>query len=200
MAAGALHAMGRGDSIARRFAGEPLAAALQALLLQGEYGTTSAAGRLFDTAAGLLGVSRRAAFEGEPPMRLESLVSRPRALENGYTIDNGVLDFMPLLTALADCDNAGRGADWLHGTLVEALTAWAVEAAERSGIDTVALAGGCLLNAWLAAELPARLSRAGLTPLTAGTVPPNDGSISLGQAWVARRQFADSKPQLEVIG
>ena len=199
MAAGALHALGRGDAITHRFADEPLASAMQALLASGEVGTTTAAGRLFDTAAGLLGVSRRAAFEGEPPMRLESLVTEPRALPGGFTLADGVLDFAPLLNTLAHCDDAAQGAGWLHGTLLDALTAWAVDAAERSDIDTVALAGGCFLNAWLAAELPARLLRAGLTPLTAHAIPPNDGSISLGQAWVARRQLANRQPQLEVL-
>jgi hydrogenase maturation protein HypF len=187
MAAGALHALGRGDEIGQRFADEPLAAALQALLSADSAGRTSAAGRLFDAAAGLLGISRRANFEGEPPMQMESLVEQTRSLEGGYRLDAGVLDFSPLLNTLADHPHPQAGAELFHGTLLDALAAWATQAAARTGIRTVALAGGCFLNRVLASQLPPMLEAAGLQPLLAANVPPNDGSISLGQAWIARR-------------
>jgi hydrogenase maturation protein HypF len=132
-------------------------------------------------------------------MRLESRVSRPEALPDGFTLTGGVLDFRGLLAALADCDDPVTGANWLHGTLLAALSAWAADAAARTGVDTVALAGGCFMNQFLAGALPPRLSKLGLRPLLAEGVPPNDGSISLGQAWVARRQSAAHKPQLEVL-
>ena len=61
-------------------------------LATGTAPVTTAAGRLFDAAAGLLGVSERASFEGEPPMRLEALATKPLALDGGYTLDDGVLD------------------------------------------------------------------------------------------------------------
>jgi len=187
MAAAVLHSLGRGAEIPDRFSEQPLAPALRDLLDGGDIPTTTAAGRLFDTAAGLLGVSARAAFEGEPPMHLEGLVQTLRPLTDGYSLSDGVLDFTPLLAALSDCNDPVVGAEWLHGTLVEALVDWTVDAASRSGLDTVALAGGCLLNRFLAAELPRRLQAEGLKTLAARRVPPNDGSISLGQAWVAQR-------------
>jgi hydrogenase maturation protein HypF len=109
------------------------------------------------------------------------------ALTDGYTLREGVLDFSGLLAQLADCADPGRGANWLHGTLLDALSAWAADAAARTGLDTVALCGGCFLNAHLARELPMKLQRQGLRVLTALDMPPNDGAISLGQAWVAQR-------------
>jgi hydrogenase maturation protein HypF len=199
LAAGFLHSLGRNREIAGRFADQAMAAPLADLLARDQCETTTAAGRLFDTAAGLLGLVTHAAFEGEPPMRLEALVREPRALAGGFTLTDGVLDFAPLLAVLADCEDAAQGAEWLHGCLLDALTTWACDAASRTGIDTVALAGGCFLNRWLAQLLPERLSRAGLQPLVAVGIPPNDGSISLGQAWVARQQLAADKPQLEVL-
>ena len=192
MAAGALFALGRGSEIEQRFGEEPMAAALHTLLGGDAVSRTSAAGRLFDAAAGLLGVSSRAAFEGEPPMRLEALVRQPQSLTDGYRLENGVVDFSGLLRYLADCNDARLGAEMLHGTLVQALADWAIDAAARSGITTVALAGGCFLNRVLATELPARLEAAGLTPLLVRNIPPNDGSISLGQAWVARRYLQNN--------
>ncbi len=186
MAAGVLQQLGRGEEILRRFGQEALAPAISQLLSAGTVPVTTAAGRLFDAAAGLLGVSSRAAFEGEPPMLLEGLVRRPRACPGGYTLDQGVLDFSGLLRHLADCTDPVLGAEWLHGTVIDAVTAWAAEAATGTGIDTIALCGGCFLNSHLAREVPGRLRERGLRVLTAETLPPNDGAISLGQAWVAR--------------
>ena len=188
MAAGVLQQLGRGEEIARRFADQPLAAALAGLLASGSAPVTSAAGRLFDAAAGLLGVCGHASFEGEPPMRLEGLAHNPRALPGAWTLDDGVLDFGPLLARLADCDDPAEGANWLHGTLIEAISEWATAAARRCGIDTIALCGGCFLNTHLAREVPLRLRQRGLRVLTATAMPPNDGAISLGQAWVAQRR------------
>jgi hydrogenase maturation protein HypF len=187
MAAGALHRMGRDAEIESRFRDEPLAISLSAFLAGGEVDTTSAAGRLFDAAAGLLGISRRASFEGEPPMLLEGLVRAPRSLPGGFSLAQGTLDFLPLLETLADCDDPVCGADWFHGTLLEGLANWVADAARGSGVTTIALCGGCFLNAHLAALLPSRLEAMGLRPLRPIAMPPNDGAISLGQAWVAQR-------------
>jgi len=100
-----------------------------------------------------------------------------------------VLDFSPLLTRLADCEDPAEGANWLHGTLIEAISEWANAAARHSGVDTVALCGGCFLNTHLAREVPLRLQQMGLRVLMAIAMPPNDGAISLGQAWVAQRRY-----------
>ena len=126
-------------------------------------------------------------FEGQAPMLLESQVRRPRALDDGFTLDGGVLDLLPLLGALTDADTVNEGADWLHGTLVAAITRWVSEAADEHSIQTVALGGGCMLNRVLAMQLPVALEDAGLRVLSAHRMPPNDAAISLGQAWVAAR-------------
>ena len=47
------------------------------------------------------------------------------------------------------------------------------------------LAGGCLLNAILSRDLSAQLTRSGIRVLVARQLPPNDGGLALGQAWVA---------------
>ena len=67
----------------------------------------------------------------------------------------------------------------------QSVTAWVARAAQAQGIATIACGGGCFLNAILARELRAELSGRGLVMLEAMAVPPNDGGLSLGQAWVA---------------
>lgn len=191
MAASALHALGRGDEIARRFADEPAAPTVTQMLARGlNSPPTSSAGRLFDAVAGLLGVRRRQSFEGQAAMLLEGLGARhgeAAPLSDGWRMQEGVLDLLPLFAYLEDCEDASAGAALFHATFAAALADWAAAAAERTGIRIVAAAGGCLLNRLLAAALRSRLAARGLQLLEARALPPNDGGLSLGQAWVAGR-------------
>jgi len=186
MAASALHALGRGQDIERRFADEPLARSVRGMLANGiACEPTTSAGRLFDAAAGLLGVSRRQAFEGEAAMLLEGLATETAVLADGWRIDDGVLDFLPLLGRLADGLEPVAGAALFHGTLVAALVEWAAAAASARGLRAVALSGGCFLNKVLTEGLVEGLGARGIEPLVARAVPPNDGGLSLGQAFIA---------------
>lgn len=186
MAAAALHRLGRGSEIASRFSDIPAAAMLAQVLDKGlNSPPTSSAGRLFDAACGLLGIHPIAKFEGQAPMALEALATAPEADPAGWTITDGVLDLLPLLDRLSSCADAAKGANLFHGTLIAALSQWAAEAAEATGIRTVTLGGGCFLNKVLTAGVVERLEQKGLRPLTAAKVSPGDAGLSLGQAWIA---------------
>jgi hydrogenase maturation protein HypF len=191
MAAAALHALGRTDEIVRRFADEPAAATVAMMLARGiNCPSTSSAGRLFDAAAGLLDIKRRASFEGQAAMLLEGLATAHGAcdpLTNGWRCSvDGTLDLRPLLAQLAQAQCAGPAAALFHATLSAALVEWVAAAAQRTGIATVAAAGGCLLNRLLAGSLRAGCAARGIRLLTAESLPPNDGGLALGQAWVTR--------------
>ncbi|HET9018379.1 MAG TPA: carbamoyltransferase HypF, partial [Acetobacteraceae bacterium] len=190
MAAAALSLLGRGESIAARFPGRP-GAALAAMLARGAFPSTTSAGRLFDAAAGLLGVMEVQHDEGQAAMELEALVAEPRVLPGGWRLDGGVLDLSPLLAALAVPGvPVAEGAGLFHGTLAAALADWAAWAAQASGLTRIVLGGGCFLNRVLTEALLPRLAARGLQPLCARAVPANDGGLSLGQAAIAAAQFA----------
>jgi len=65
--------------------------------------------------------------------------------------------------------------------LAAGLAQWALSCDVRP----LALGGGCFLNRILSADLRQRLEAEGRTVLEAAQVPPNDGGLSLGQAWIA---------------
>ena len=188
MAASALDALGRGEMIDRRFS-YPAAGAVREMLAKGVNAPfTSSAGRWFDAAAGLLGVSTHSSYEGQAAMQLEALALRhgpvtPYREGRRLTPDGGV-DLLPLLARLADESDTGYGAALFHATLVAALGEWVINAAQRESLRDVALNGGCFLNSLLRRGLAAELRAAGLNVHQARQLPPNDGGLSLGQAWL----------------
>lgn len=192
MAVGALAMLGRGAEATRHFPDEPMLDAVTTLAGEALCPSSTSLGRLFDAAAGLLGVCRHASFEAEAPMRLESLVKSVEVLEQGFCIDDsGCLDFTPLLSVLADGVPAERGAALFHGTLIGGLEDWVLHHAASEGLNCIALSGGCFANRWLSRELPLRLRRQGLEVLTGWhRLPPGDGGLSLGQAHVASLKYA----------
>ncbi len=190
MAAAALARAGLAHEIPARFGDEPAVGAVATMLARGfNAPETSSLGRWFDAAAGLLGVQRRMAFEGQAAMLLEGLAQAHGrvAAAPALSVVNAAneLDLTPLLARLAGEANAARGAALFHATLVAALAEWAARAARAQRLNTVACGGGCFLNAILARELRAALAARGLAMLEAQAVPPNDGGLALGQAWVA---------------
>lgn len=193
MAAAVLFKLGRGDEIARRFPGQPGAQTVAAMLQRGlNCPATSSMGRLFDAAAGLLGVSEIQTFEAQAAIQLQQLAAghgMSDPLPDGFHIDgDGVLDFSPLLAALADCPKekkrAGYGAALFHATLAAGLAEWVRRAADEYDIGYIALGGGCFHNEILLQTISDRLAAQGLRVLTAQQMQPNDSAISLGQAWV----------------
>ena len=163
---------------------------------------TSSAGRLFDAAAALLGVAYRSAYEGQAPIELERLARTARRTGRvlPYTVAEGArltVDVLPALYALADGaealtveERAGCALDF-HVTMAAAVAEVLGILSVRTGLRTVALAGGVFQNALLLEELLPRIG--GYHVLLPHRVPPNDGGIAYGQAAVALARMAHSQ-------
>lgn len=185
IAAALLHRQGRSGEIARRFAHLGDVSLLEQMLDKGIHVQPSTScGRLFDAAAGLLGVQPVTHFDGQAPMMLEALVTEPVVLPGTWRMTDGVLDFSKLLERVADMEPVA-GANAFHGTLIEALSQWAQALAHSAGTDRVVLSGGCLLNRVLSEGLELMLRHAGLKVFLPHAMPPGDGGLSLGQAYIA---------------
>jgi len=145
----------------------------------------SSVGRLFDAVAALVGVGA-STFEGQAAMELEAL-ARSVAPTAPYELPlvGDVLELEPLTHAVLADIAAGRSRAEIARAFHDALVEGACAIARHVGVARVALGGGCFQNRLLVESISERLVADGFTVLAPGAVPPNDGGISVGQAWLA---------------
>jgi len=161
---------------------------------------TSSAGRLFDVVSALLGLCHEATFEGQAAMRLEDAAGegrapdgdaypfglpssmRPGAFQSGEMIR---IDWRPMLRMIVEDVLAGRPhceiASKFHTTMSRIVLAVADEVANATGLNDVALGGGCFQNARLLTETVEGLKRKGFSVFWPEKLPPNDGALAVGQ-------------------
>jgi hydrogenase maturation protein HypF len=151
---------------------------------------TTSVGRLFDTAAALLGFTRDVTFEGQAAIWLEQLArTAPLTEPYPFPVAGGELDFRPLLLAVAQ-DRVRRrdvreiARSFQHG-IAQGLRDLLNTISRSHGLDTVVLSGGVFQNELLLQDLKFLLTNDSLQVWTNHAVPPNDGGISLGQAALA---------------
>lgn len=147
-------------------------------------------GRLFDTAAALLGFVREASFEGQAAIWLEQLArSAPAGNAYPFPFVNYELDFRPLLECIIRDRMRGRSLNQIarafqHG-IAKGLQAAIQSTSEEQATRTVVLSGGVFQNELLLEDLKPLLAAGKFQVWTNHAVPPNDGGISLGQAALA---------------
>jgi hydrogenase maturation protein HypF len=176
-----------------RFAGE-LERYLAALSRSLHAPLCSSVGRLFDAVAALLGVET-VSYEGQAAMHVEQLARQVEALPpyslklerapSGARVATLDTVLRELLEELDSGVERGRVARRFHDTLI----AFGCLAAEQAAIEQVVLAGGCFQNRVLLQGLTVALERRGFRVYTPSALPPNDGGISVGQAFLAARSL-----------
>ena len=164
----------------------PERSALGAMLARGTRAPrTTSAGRLFDAVSSLLGIRQRTSFEGQAAMQLEHVADPGEAGAYPLPLVGSELDWGPLVEDLLEDRRRGAGPGAMsarfHGALAEGIAA----VARRAALPRVALAGGCFQNRLLEARTTARLEADGFEVIVHRQVPPNDGSIALGQVVIA---------------
>ncbi|KTD68671.1 hydrogenase maturation protein HypF [Legionella steelei] len=186
MAASMLYHLGRGKEIATRFADYPQANAIHQLLNKKiNSPSTSSCGRLFDAASALLGIQLISHYEGQAAQSLESQVTQLQIIPNGWRIKDNHFNLLPSFELLANKTSPIEGANLFHGTLIAGLSTWIQGICRERAMDMVVLSGGCFLNQILSEGLTKALNEVGIKSFLPRVLPPNDGGISLGQAWVA---------------
>lgn len=152
---------------------------------------TSSLGRLFDAVAGITGICRRATFDGEPAIVLES-ACEPGECAHWFRaglLDTAVsparIDTRELVRLVSRETSAGTKpgvvAARFHNTLCRALGRLTITLAARYGTSAVVLSGGSFQNRRLLGGISNMLRNNRLCVITNSSVPPNDGGIALGQ-------------------
>ena len=158
---------------------------------------SSGMGRLFDGAAAILGIRRRAGYEGQGAVLLEAAADASETGEYHFDLrEEGellTLDWRGMLRELtADLDagaSAGRCAARFMNTLVSAAAAQVGELAGQTGLGRVVLSGGVFQNMYIMRRLPERLRAAGLEVYTHSRVSANDEGLSLGQLMILEANY-----------
>jgi hydrogenase maturation protein HypF len=157
---------------------------------------TSSCGRLFDAAAALCGIRRSVSYEGQAAIELEQAIEPDDGHYDGR-VENGadsiLIDQLPIIEALIEDKRrgvaVGKIAARFHNGVIRILSRAAVIAAEKTGLNRIALSGGVFQNAYLSERLERDLLGQGLEVFGHIELPANDACISLGQAWIGARKI-----------
>jgi hydrogenase maturation protein HypF len=162
---------------------------------------STSVGRLFDTAAALLGFTREITFEGQAAMWVER-IARHATNTDAYPFPftNDELDFRPLLAATVRDRVRGRDnseiARAFHRGIAYGLRTAVATLRRLHPTSTVVLSGGVFQNELLLSDLKTALEAEHLQIWTNHIVPANDGGISLGQAALAA--FANTQSRMSL--
>jgi hydrogenase maturation protein HypF len=162
----------------------------------------SSAGRLFDGIAALIGLRTKVSFEAEAAIALEALAApqldkKTQKVYNFNIIeaaegDCATVSFAPMVRAIAaDIERsvpAAVIAARFHETMAAVIADLADRFSDETGTKDIVLGGGVFQNTMLLSLTCRRLAARGYSVHYNTIVPPNDGGIALGQAWLALTQ------------
>jgi hydrogenase maturation protein HypF len=161
---------------------------------------TSSCGRLFDAVAALVLERTQVDYEAQAAIELEGIaIDEPYEPGGAYGLELNSGDWSKeeattisaagLWTAIVRDLCAGtpraRIAAEFHAAVAGGFVRAAVLARNATGIEQVALSGGCMHNRRLVRLLRAGLEAEGIKVLQHAQVSPGDGGLSYGQAAVA---------------
>lgn len=161
---------------------------------------TSSAGRLFDAVSALLGIVRKASFEGEAAIALEYEAESQRDTGRYHfdfqsSGDCFCVSFRAMireiLCDLADAVPLGVIGARFHRTLAIVIGEACRRMREQTGLNKVVLSGGVFQNMLLLELTVSQLESGGFQVFTHSKVPANDGGIALGQAMIALARIQD---------
>jgi hydrogenase maturation protein HypF len=151
--------------------------------------TSTSMGRLFDAVSALLDICHYNSYEGQAPIELENIA---RSADKGYLLTIGQDGstkklFLEIITALEN--NVPKNE--IAKGFIEAVSDFICTTAEQNSwrLDEkkqVVLSGGTFLNRLLLESAIDRLEAFGFNVYTAEQLPPGDGGICLGQAFILR--------------
>jgi hydrogenase maturation protein HypF len=167
---------------------------------------TSSCGRLFDSAAALLGLRHTVSFEGQAAAELEMLLEPDNTDNSSYHFEiikaedrPWLLPVKPIITGLVN-DILGNIPPKIvsrrfHNTLAALFTRACREIRDQKNINSVVLSGGVFQNLNLLRQVKTGLEALSFNVYAHEQVPTNDGGLSLGQAVAGRAMWEKQRVQ-----
>ncbi|MDR1644257.1 MAG: carbamoyltransferase HypF [Tannerellaceae bacterium] len=151
---------------------------------------TSAAGRLFDAIASLLGLCDVSSHRAEAPVLLEQAAAvTGRFYPYRLDADGDVVSFRPALEDILGDMEDGRPAEYIsarfHATMAHLIVGKARQLTVQTGVGDVVLSGGCFQNKRLVTELQQLFAVSGMRLYVPSHIPCNDSGIAAGQMIIA---------------
>ncbi|MCL2772412.1 MAG: carbamoyltransferase HypF [Oscillospiraceae bacterium] len=159
---------------------------------------TSSMGRLFDAVASVLGICQINGCESECAVRLQyaaeyeakyGVTPVNMSFTSTANIGNGthIWDYSDIFQkCLAKPQGAALG---FHIAVCDMIEQMCIQMRGEENIQDVALSGGVFQNAFLLEMVIKRLAALGFSVFTNEKVPPNDGGLALGQAYIGIRRY-----------
>jgi hydrogenase maturation protein HypF len=151
----------------------------------------SSMGRLFDAVSALIGVRHTVNYEGQAAIELEQMTEAGERGEYPFEIveegEELIIDPDPLIEAIVDDLRRKESPSFIsarfHNSIARLTVRMAQRIREARGLMEIYLSGGVFQNTLLLDKVRDLLSGAGFAVYAHHKVPPNDGCISLGQAY-----------------
>jgi len=153
---------------------------------------STSAGRFLDAVAMILGICSKNSYDGECPMKLESVARKTdlrippefKSMKNGLDLDivDGLIKILELRKKGINKEEIAYAAQWYLGN---SLADIACSVAKEKSLKYVGFSGGVALNRIITKAVIDQIKKENLKPLIHLNVPPGDGGISIGQVVVA---------------
>ncbi|MFC1501322.1 carbamoyltransferase HypF [Elusimicrobiota bacterium] len=156
-------------------------------------------GRIFDAVAAILGLRNEVSYEAQAAMELEVLAV-DKKVKKGYNFSlfnqnddaSNIVSIDEMFGEICSDKNNGLPLPLIsakfHLTMAKIVEKLAKKAKKEFKVESVILSGGVFQNRVLLTLVDNMLKKAGFKVYWNNLVPPNDGGISLGQAWIASNQ------------
>ncbi|RCK72842.1 MAG: [NiFe] hydrogenase metallocenter assembly protein HypF [Ignavibacteriae bacterium] len=153
---------------------------------------TTSAGRIFDAVASILNIRDVSAFEGQAAMMLEYAAIEGNTSDY-YEISIKeeslyIIDWKKMIEELI-FDSTKKPKEIIarkfHNTMAKIIK----KVAEIKDLKKIVLSGGCFQNVLLLEETIKLLETDGRRVFWHQRIPPNDGGIALGQAYLALKNY-----------
>lgn len=157
--------------------------------LAGKSVKTSSMGRFLDAISYSLGLCKERTYDGEPAMRLETLLAEGKRIEGFETRSIGdTVKTAELFTRIGD----GSPADVAYSmtaAVIDEMVNHAAAYAESNGIGKIGITGGVSYDEPICIIFREAVMSHGLEPVFHDSVPNGDGGISTGQAAIALKMI-----------